>query len=178
MAAMILFLAGAALWLEVSVLRNVHAASLRRVRTASPPRPQPRIEELLTLTAREITALLDLKACWFEPFPFDVVLPRIEHGRIVLPVPEPGLAAWSDAGVELPVRWNGLTLGRFVLQPGEPTVGVGFCPTARDRVLVMATEVGAPLAAALTRGEASQLRGLPPVTSAPRSPSAPGRSRR
>ena len=154
MAAMILFLAGAALWLEVSALRNLHRASLRRVQIARPARPEPPIEVLINHTAGEIAALLDLHACWFEPFPFDVLLPRIEHRRIVLPVPEPGLASRSDAGVELPVRWNGLTLGRFVLQPSEPTVGVGFWPSARDRALAMATEVGAPLAAAMTRGDA------------------------
>jgi hypothetical protein len=161
MAAMILLLAVAALWLEVAALRNIHRASLRGVQIAQRARPQPRIEDLLTRTAGEIAALLDLRSCWFEPFPFDALLPRIEHGRIVLPVPEPGIAARHDAGVELPVRWNGLTLGRFVLQPAEPTVGVGFGPTARDRALAMATEAAAPLAAALTRGDASLNRAIP-----------------
>ena len=36
----------------------------------------------------------------------DAQLPRIEQGRIVLPVPEPGVAPWSDVGVELPVLAN------------------------------------------------------------------------
>ncbi len=62
--------------------------------------------------------MLELCACRFEPFPFEVQLPRIEPGRIVIPVEEPGIAAWSgQAGVELPVHLSGLTVGRFVLVP-------------------------------------------------------------
>ena len=110
------------------------------------------IDDVLADAACEITALFDLRACWFEAFPFDALLPRIEPGRIVLPTAEPGVAPWSDSGVELPVRLNGLTLGRFVLQPGCPTAGAGLAPTARDRALAIADRVAAPLGAALTAG--------------------------
>src|SRR4029077_2664586 len=65
-----------------------------------------------------LIAMFGLRTCWFESFPFDVQLPRIEPGRIVLPADEPGVPSWSfDIGVELPVRCSGLTLGRYVLVP-------------------------------------------------------------
>jgi hypothetical protein len=150
MAAMIVILAGAALWLEVLVMRAMHRTSTRSAGSENhTPRDAP-VEDLVARAAIEITALLDLQACWFEPFPFDTLLPRIEDGRIVLPVPEPGVAPWSDAGgVELPVRSNGLSVGRFVLQPGAATVGVRFPPSARDRAIAIAGQLGPAVAVAL-----------------------------
>jgi hypothetical protein len=135
-------------------MRNLARRSLREAQTAYEAPPGARIEDRVAQTADEITALLDLRACWFEPFPFDVLLPRIEQGRIVLPTPEPGVAPCSDAGVELPVRSNGLTVGRFVLLPSAPTVGVVFSPTERDRAIAMAGQLGGPVAAALISGTA------------------------
>jgi hypothetical protein len=158
MAAMIVIFAGAILWLEFLMLRHVHRASLREAQAATEAARTTRVEDLLARMASEIAVLLDLRACWFEPFPFDTLLPRIEEGRIVLPVEEPGMAPWSDAGVELPVRRNGLTIGRFVLQPGTPSVGVAFSPTARDRALAIADRLAEPVAAALVRGDGSRLR--------------------
>jgi hypothetical protein len=76
--------------------------------------------------------LFDLRDCWFEPFPFEVQLPRIEPGRIVLPASEPGVRDWRfGGGIELPVRAHGLTLGRFILLPPEDTCGVAL--GANDR---------------------------------------------
>lgn len=160
---MILILAGVVLWLDVRGLRALHRSS-RRVAVLEPPPPNLPIDELLTHTATEIAVLLDLRACWFELFPFDKQLPRIEKGRIVLPVPEPGIAPWSDGGVELPVVANGLNVGRFVLEPAAATVGVVFPPSARDRVIAMADRLGAPVAVALISGEFSEHRRLGPST--------------
>jgi hypothetical protein len=154
MAAMILILAGGFAWLDVKAMRNLARRSLREAQSAYQAPPGSRIEDRIAQTAIEITALLDLRACWFEPFPFDVLLPRIEQGRIVLPMPEPGVAPCSDAGVELPVRVKGLTVGRFVLLPSVPTVGVVFSPTERDRAIAMAGQLGAPVATALISGTA------------------------
>jgi hypothetical protein len=153
MAAMIVILAGAALWLEVLAMRVLHQTSMHAPGSDNDtPRDAP-VEALVARAAIEITALLDLQACWYEPFPFDTLLPRIEDGRIVLPVPEPGVAPWSDAGgVELPVRSNGLSVGRFVLQCGAATVGVRFPPSARDRAIAIAGQVGPAIATALTGG--------------------------
>ena len=98
------------------------------------------------VVADQLVSLLGLRACWFEPFPFDELLPRIEPGRVVLPPEEPALGPWTiDHGVELAVRCNGLPLGRFVLISGEPTVGVAFPPGARDAALVVADRFGAEL---------------------------------
>lgn len=106
-------------------------------------------ELLLARTADRLTALLDLRGCTYEPFPFDVQLPRIEPGRIVLPEQEPGLEQWSlDAGIELPVRFHGLTLGRYVLLPRTRTVGVALSPSARSDAIALAAKLGAPIAAA------------------------------
>lgn len=94
-----------------------------------------------------LIAMFELRACWFESFPFDGQLPRIESGRIVLPADEPGVAPWSgEAGIELPVRHRGLTLGRFVLVPAAPTTGVGFSAAARDEAMTMAACVGVGIA--------------------------------
>jgi hypothetical protein len=94
--------------------------------------------------------MLGLQACWFEPFPFDAQLPRIEDGRILLPATEPGVAPWSyGLGIELPVRFGDLTVGRFVLVPEMPTTGVGFSPACRAEAISMADAVGLEVATAL-----------------------------
>jgi hypothetical protein len=97
-----------------------------------------------------LIAMLGLRACWFEPFPFDVQLPRIEPGRIVLPADEPGISSWSlELGVELPLRHRALTVGRFVLVPPSPTTGVDFSPARRDAAMAMVAQVGSLIAAAM-----------------------------
>jgi hypothetical protein len=107
-------------------------------------------EPLVEATASRLVAMFGLRSCSFEPFPFDRQLPRIEPGRIVLPGTEPGVEQWScDKGVELPVRFTGLTLGRFVLVPAMPTTGVGFSHVDRAEAIAMAESVGKVIAAAL-----------------------------
>jgi hypothetical protein len=149
MAAVLLALTGVVVWLEVHAMRCMHRTSLRDAQAAYPTRPGPYVEDLLDETAGTIATLLDLRACWFEPFPFDTLLPRIEQGRIVIPAPEPGVAPCCGLGVELPVRANGLTLGRFVLVPSVPSTGVIFAPTARDHATALAARSGSLVAAAL-----------------------------
>jgi hypothetical protein len=107
-------------------------------------------EELIAEAANRITRALGLTTCMFEAFPFDEQLPRIETDRIVLPAAEPGVEPWSsDAGIELPVRFQGLTVGRYVLVPAIPTVGVALPPRARSEAIAIAAEIGEPVAAAL-----------------------------
>ena len=118
------------------------------------PEPQwwqvPATEALLHATATLLVANLELRACRFESFPFDTLLPRIEPGRVVVPADEPGLAPWTgDAGVELPVRHGDLTVGRFVLVPGAPCAGVAFTPSARDEAIAMVEGLGAVVACAM-----------------------------
>jgi hypothetical protein len=110
----------------------------------------PATEPILYAAATWLVAKFGLRACRFEPFPFDVQLPRIEPGRVVLPAAEPGLAAWSgEPGVELPVRHCGLPVGRFVLVPESPTTGVGFSPTDRAEAISMTVGLGRVIAAAM-----------------------------
>ncbi len=101
-------------------------------------------------TVPQLIAMFDLRACWFESFPFDMQLPRIEPGRIVLPAEEPGIRPWAgQVGVELPVRHGDFTLGRFVLVPASPTSGVALSPASRAEAIAMAAAVGARIAAAI-----------------------------
>jgi hypothetical protein len=158
MAAIILMFAGMVVWLEVGAMKRIARQSLREAQAAYVAPSSASIEDQLARTACEIAALLDLRACWYEPFPFDALLPRIEEGRIVLPMPEPGVAPCADTGIELPVRVNELTIGRFVLVPSVPSVGVIFPPTTRERAIALAARTGPPLVAALSSGDAPSLR--------------------
>jgi hypothetical protein len=98
--------------------------------------------------------MFDLRDCRFEPFPFDTQLPRIEPGRIVLPGDEPGLEPWSlEAGIELPIRFRYLTVGRYVLLPRKPTAGVALSPSRRWDAIALATDLGEMVAARLQSSE-------------------------
>ncbi len=110
----------------------------------------PATESILCAAATWLVAKFGLCACRFEPFPFDVHLPRIEPGRVVLPAAEPGVAVWSgEPGVELPVRHFGLPVGRFVLVTQSSTTGVGFSPSDRAEAISMMVGVGRVIAAAM-----------------------------
>ncbi|HYL50885.1 MAG TPA: hypothetical protein VEZ15_02860 [Acidimicrobiia bacterium] len=107
-------------------------------------------QSILEDTEARLVRMFALRACWFEPFPFDAQLPRIEPGRIVLPGAEPGVEPWScDKGGELPVRSNGLPVGRFVLVPATPTTGVVFSHVVRAEAIAMVDVVGQGIGAAL-----------------------------
>jgi hypothetical protein len=94
--------------------------------------------------------MFDLRDCRFETFPFDTQLPRIEPGRIILPGDEPGLEPWSlDGGIELPIRFRDLTVGRYVLSPRRQTVGVALSPTGRCVAIALAADLGVTIAARL-----------------------------
>jgi hypothetical protein len=99
--------------------------------------------------ATDLQDRLGLRACWFEPWPYDRELPTIESGRIVLPADEPGVtpySAWSaDNGVALPVRSVPFEIGRFVLVPRTPTVGLAWASTDRDCALELANGCGRAL---------------------------------
>jgi len=95
----------------------------------------------------ELTALLDLRACRFDPAPFTGEFQRLERS---------GVVAWRDyrmqadgfelpdAGVELLVMGRGRLLGRFVL---DPTPGTGVSLEQRVVAVALADQVGAVLAA-------------------------------
>jgi hypothetical protein len=110
-----------------------------------------------TADADEIKTRLDLRACRFEPFPFDALLPRIESDRIVLPADEPGTrpyGLWQPIdGIELPVRYGPLTLGRFVLVLRTPTCGVAIPAPLRTAAIAIAQRTGDALGSQWTAYE-------------------------
>jgi hypothetical protein len=122
-------------------------------RTFAPPQAGPvhTCAADVETTAAHLRGSMRLRACWFEPWPYDCELPVIETNRIVLPADEPGVApfsTWSpDNGVALPVRSATLELGRFVLLSRTPTVGVAWTPEARARALALAAHLGRALQA-------------------------------
>jgi hypothetical protein len=115
---------------------------------------QPDADSVIARTAGRLTGMFDLRGCRFEPFPFDTQLPRIEPGRIVLPGEEPGLEPWSaDNGIELPIRFRGLPVGRFVLLPKDRTVGVALQPSRRFEAIALAADLGVTIAARIQRAD-------------------------
>lgn len=96
-------------------------------------------------TIDRLNELLALADCWFEPWPYDRQLPTIARGRVILPADEPGTigySSWSTAdGVGLPVLRGGLEIGRFVLVPRIPTVGLDWSPELRERALELAARI-------------------------------------
>jgi hypothetical protein len=157
MAAVIVVLAGVVLWLDIAAIRSHlrHTASPSG-RGVDPAPRSSRLDHLFDQTFRRLVALFDLRTCWFEPFPFDSVLPRIERGRIVAPAEEPGSPPISYTSIELPVRMDGLTLGRIVLLPTAQSVHDLASPSARETAIAMAEDLAAPVAAALRTGDLSR----------------------
>src|SRR5262245_24396831 len=89
--------------------------------------------------------LLALADCWFEPWPYDRQLPPITPGRVMLPADEPGTVGYSEwcsaDGVGLPVIRAGLEVGRFVLLPRIPTVGIDWSPELRAEALDLVARI-------------------------------------
>lgn len=109
--------------------------------------------------AASLSVQLDLAQCWFEQWPFDALLPRIERGRIVLPADVVGARPYRDwmaeDGIELPVRIDELQLGRFVLVAREATTGAALPISSRARALDIAERCASALATRLTEGVCS-----------------------
>jgi len=105
----------------------------------SPNQPAVPSPPTVASVAARLCAVLSLRDCRYEAFPFERQLPRIERGHIVLPATEPGVEPWCvGAGIELPVRYGNLVLGRFVLVPASDTTGVALSPSARAVALDLA----------------------------------------
>jgi hypothetical protein len=90
-------------------------------------------------TAEHLIELLGLADGWFEPWPYDRQLPTIARGRVMLPADEPGTIGYSEwctaDGVGLPVIRGGPEIGRFVLLPRIPTVGIAWSPEQRGAAI-------------------------------------------
>ena len=72
----------------------------------------------------------------------------------MLPADEPGARPYSDwrpsDGIELPVRYGSLLLGRFVLVPNTATCGVAIPSAARTDAIYLAQRAGDELARSWT----------------------------
>ncbi len=109
-------------------------------------------DDVLKSVRDELTQLLSLRTCEFEPPPFGVPLPRLErNGSIDTPHRRfaRGEFTLPEEGVEIPVLGRGRQLGRLVLVP-DPDVGVSI----EERVVAIAIsdQLGAALASTATPG--------------------------
>jgi hypothetical protein len=103
--------------------------------------------EVLEMVRVELTDLLALVECRYEPAPFVSSLPRIErtggvegeHRRWIA-----GEFTLPGLGAEIPVAARGHTYGRFVLLP-DLTIGVSI--EARIVAVALVDQLGAALAA-------------------------------
>jgi hypothetical protein len=113
-------------------------------------------EEMLAAVREELTGLLDLRSCMFEPSPTGVPLPRLERTGVIsgerLHRFVSGEFALPEEGVELPVLARGRQVGRLVL---EPESGHGASLEERIVAVAIADQLGAALAA----GEGSSRSG-------------------
>ena len=98
---------------------------------------------LITLSAEELTELLDLKACRYVPAPVPDGLPTFTHGAIRMP--SGGGDTTTRGMVALPVRAHGRDLGHFVLVFPTPTIGVAISSDTRHAAVALADQLGMAL---------------------------------
>ena len=105
---------------------------------------------LIENVRRELMGLIPLERCWFEPSPFETKMPRLSHGRVVMPVDDPRVMQLDPTPsrlVELPVYGHGRIQGRFVLQFAEPSIGLSIPEEVRTTAVALADQLGVALAA-------------------------------
>lgn len=151
-----LFVVGALLTELVARLRHVrrvadesmsYVATVHRIAELSANAPASRV---VAETADQLTALLSLRACRFEPSMAAHPLARIgddgaiTHGDMLWPVESIGIPGPES---EIVARWRGREHGRFVL---TPTPGQ---PVSRERRVVAVSLVEVAAAALAERPE-------------------------
>jgi len=105
---------------------------------------------LIENVRRELVGLIALERCWFERPPFEATMPRLTHGRVVMPSEDPRVMQLDPTPsrlVELRVYGNGEVQGRFVLEFREPTVGLAVPEEVRTIAVSLADQLGVALAA-------------------------------
>jgi hypothetical protein len=96
--------------------------------------------------------VLQLADCEFQRPPFVDALPRLRRTGVAYPpaVEGPGAAGTDDeTDVELPVRADGLEVGRFVLRLPPGVTGLDLAPQARATAVALPDQLGVILLAAL-----------------------------
>ena len=98
--------------------------------------------ELVGLAARELTRLLDLKACRYVSGAIPRSMPELRHNFIRVPA---DLDPSTRTLVGLPVRVHGRLHGHFVLAFPETTVGTSLTADQRHAAVALADQVGVGL---------------------------------
>jgi hypothetical protein len=128
-----------------------HQAEIERMRRvvevgAGSDRPGRLIENV----RRELVGLIPLERCWFEAPPFETKMPRLTHGRVVMPTDDPRVMQLDPTPsrlVELRVYGGGQIQGRFVLEFAEPSIGLSISEEVRATTVALADQLGVALAA-------------------------------
>jgi hypothetical protein len=107
--------------------------------------------EVIASAVRELTEMLRLQSCRYEPWPYSEALPKLERSgaldsTVTMRYTRGGFELPRE-GVEIPVLARGQHVGRFVL---VPTPGVGASLESRVVAVALADQVGAALAAEAT----------------------------
>jgi hypothetical protein len=105
---------------------------------------------LIDNVRRELIGLIAPERCWFEVPPFETKMPRLTHGRVVMPTDDPRVMQLDPTPsrlVELRVFGNGEVQGRFVLEFAVPTIGLSIPAEARTVAVALADQLGVALAA-------------------------------
>jgi hypothetical protein len=92
------------------------------------------------MSAKELTEILDLKACRFVPAPVPEDLPVFTHTAILVPGVES--AGAPHGAVALPVRAHGRDLGHFLLVFPTPSFGIGIPTDVKHTVVALADQLG------------------------------------
>ena len=105
---------------------------------------------LIENVRRELVGLIPLERCWFERPPFETTMPRLTHGRVVVPSDDPRVMQLDPTPsrlVELRVFGNGELQGRFVLEFARPSFGLSIPEEVRTTAVALADQLGVALAA-------------------------------
>ncbi|MGH9251952.1 MAG: hypothetical protein ACRD0W_20910 [Acidimicrobiales bacterium] len=98
---------------------------------------------LIEMSAKELTEILDLKACRYVPTPIPEDLPVFTHTAIVVPGIESENA--PQGAVALPVRAHGRDLGHFLLIFPTPLFGIGIPTDVKHAAVALADQLGIAL---------------------------------
>jgi hypothetical protein len=83
--------------------------------------------------------------CQYEPVPFLDNLPELRHASLQVPSGDRGPLATGDL-LQVPVRADGVLLGRFVLELGRPVPVGALSQGWRAQVVAVADQLGRALA--------------------------------
>lgn len=120
-------------------------------------------DDLIAAAEAELSDLLGLLECRFEPIPFSTTLTRLERQgpsrhKMVIHREEMAPEWGPGCEVELPVRARSHQLGRFVLELPSNRLVFQIPAAAREVALALADQLGTVLAGAWS---------APPVTATP-----------